>query len=330
MTCAQCGGSGILRVPDNDGMVQQCRCSFLAALRAHLGPEIASARLLKASPLYGFKPARDRTSDNLFLHGPWGDILAHLKWTLAAKGTGFTFKIVTDERLRTVYVGSESYAQRQRQARDHGEVYNSLADLIGPPELVIIRLGFLGYRNIAMPGVLKEALMLREGPGKATWLVDMPHQEYTFGHHAYSEEASMYIEANFEHVWLNLPPDPNYKPPSNPTPTPSPEPEGPRRGLRVTDVGNSDDETLSMAPEATPQRARSPKAAKLPDPVLVDEIVESMVPGGRKYLDGDKSRWGQRGDATATAKTPKATDIDQYMPPSGKSKSKSNRRSRPE
>ena len=172
-------------------------------MKEHLGTEIALAPSLSApSPLFVAgdpEPKVDRTKENLFLKGFWPDLLPHLKAALVGKGLFFQFKIVTDERLRTVYVGDDSYKARAKSKRDDIETHNSLSDLVGSDNhLVIIRLGFLGYKNVAMPGILREALMLRESLSKATWLVEDPDQGYFGpGHLAFSEEVEEAIGRNF-------------------------------------------------------------------------------------------------------------------------------------
>jgi hypothetical protein len=81
------------------------------------------------------------------------------------------------------------------------QTFNTLADIVGRDfDLVIIRLGHLGYKNVAMPGILKDALMLREVALKPTWLIDSPQSPFTMGHFAYSEDVYEYIKNRFEVV----------------------------------------------------------------------------------------------------------------------------------
>jgi len=203
--CQKCGGSGKIQI--DDSTVTQCICAFARAMKEHLGSEIALAPVVKSSPLFVAgqpDPKVDRTKDNLFLKGYWADLLPHFKAALIGKGLFFQFKIVTDEKLKTVFVGDESYKVRARSKRDDIETNNSLADLVGPDNaLVIIRLGFLGYKNVAMPGILREALLLREALSKATWIVEDPDQGYFGpGHLAYSDEAAEVIDRIFTVVDL--------------------------------------------------------------------------------------------------------------------------------
>lgn len=204
--CPRCQGKGTLPT-DDDMTVRQCICAYSRTLKAHLGSEIALAPLIQ-SPLYqpgapGEPPKVDRTTENLFLKGFWSDLLSHLKWGLGCKGPFFRFRVVTDERLKVVYLGAESYAARAKGRRDEVQTYNSLADLVGPDvDLLILRLGFLGHKNVAMAGILKEALMIREAACKPTWLVEVPTSPFGPGHYSYSDEVGDYILNTFEVVDL--------------------------------------------------------------------------------------------------------------------------------
>jgi hypothetical protein len=197
-----------MHVEGDDARVQQCLCAYAKTLKTYLGPEIAAAPTITRSPLYtlgpkGESPAIDRTGENLFIKSYWTDLLPHLKWALACKGPMFRFRVVTDEKLRTVWVGNESYKQRAKSERDDLMTFNGLGDIIGPDyDLVILRLGFLGYKNAAMPGVLKEALMIRESALKPTWVVEVPSSLFGPGHLSYSEDVGGYIERLFEVVNL--------------------------------------------------------------------------------------------------------------------------------
>lgn len=208
--CVHCGGRGVI---DKDDMTAiMCICTKFRLLRIHLSkdtPDILHAADVKESPLYVLgsekgKPSRDRTKDNLFLCGLWRNVVSHLKWTLYFKGLTYTYRIVTDERIKNVAVGNESYKGKTEDDRKLTESVNGLRDLVEDPDLVIVRLGFLGYKNIAAPGYLKEALMIRESAGKPTWLVEGA-VKYEYDHRAYSPETYSYIHSRFETLALHAP-----------------------------------------------------------------------------------------------------------------------------
>lgn len=198
-----CDGSGYVVIDDLH--TRECMCSYAKRLYAHLGPEIGGApRLEGSSPLFWPQDEVDLTTKNVVIKGYWTDVLPHMRWVLGSKGTMFHYKILTDEKLRTVYVGAEAYTSRARSKRDDLETYNTLADIVGAEwDLLVIRLGFLGYKNVAMPGVLQEALMLREVALKPTWLIESPQAPFAPGHFAFSEEGFEYIQRRFEVIEIS-------------------------------------------------------------------------------------------------------------------------------
>jgi hypothetical protein len=173
-------------------------------MRAHLGEEIADAKGPTESPLFIRGQDRtvsfDGTTQDLFLKGRWQDLLPHFKYALSIKGINFSFKFTTDEKLRSIFVGNEAYAKRAKSSRDEEDTFNSLGDFVKEPQLLIIRLGFLGYKNIAMPGLLHEALLHREEVRKPTWIVEVPSSRFGPGHHAYDPVVADYILARFKPI----------------------------------------------------------------------------------------------------------------------------------
>jgi hypothetical protein len=202
--CSLCGGTGTVDADDMGGT--ECRCLLAKRLIRHLGPEIAGVPFPRENwQSFLFTPkGEDYTIRNVVFKAYWRDLLPHLKWALGCKGPMFRFKILTDEKLRTVYVGAESYTSRPRSKRDDMATNNSLNDILGEEiDLVIIRLGFLGYKNVAMPGILKESLMLREISRKPTWIVESPDAPLVPGHFAYSEDVFEYILQRFTSVKIS-------------------------------------------------------------------------------------------------------------------------------
>ena len=207
--CPLCNGAEVIYIDNGDSDVEPCRCLRARILKQYMGPEIASAPTILRSPLFvvdNDDVTLDRTRENLFIKTSWQTILPHLKWALYCKGIRFQFRVITDEKIRTVFVGNESYMARAKGKRDDVVTINSLSDLVGSDyKLVIIRLGYLGHKNIAAPGALKEALMLREVACLPTWIIeetDRPFPEC----HTYSNDVAMYIEQKYETVTLDAAP----------------------------------------------------------------------------------------------------------------------------
>lgn len=200
---------------DEHGSTKQCACSFRSDCRKRLPPDISEATPILVSPLLQIRgPGEvlvDLTTEDLFIKSYWSNLTSHLLLVLTVKMLGclmYPFRIVTDSDLRDVYVGARAYTSRSRSHREDVPAFNSLADYIGKDmELVIIRLGFLGHRNRAMPGVLLEALRLRSVAGKPTWIVEEPDSIFGPGHFSYSEEVAEYIRRRYQVVDLTNPND---------------------------------------------------------------------------------------------------------------------------
>jgi hypothetical protein len=79
---------------------------------------------------------------------------------------------------------------------------------MGDYSLVLIRLGFNGHKNIAAPGVVKEALMMRDAAGKPTWIIEEPlSSSFQYGHFTWSEDLQAYIDQNFTVIDMLRPDD---------------------------------------------------------------------------------------------------------------------------
>lgn len=238
--CKLCGGDGL--IPVDDLTTRQCVCLLARAMLSHLGPEIGRAHALKSTPLYvrseapGTPPEFDGATQNLFLKAPWPYLLPHFKYVLMIKGLNFTTRITTDEKLLAIWLGKESYGQKQRNRREDEATYNGLADFVRDPHLLIIRLGFLGYKNQAAPGVLKEALMHREVQRKPTWLIENPENTFIPGNYSYSDDVMSYIASHFS-INLDLTPVETEAPAQPPTWTAVPTPKEAARPTVAEDTG---------------------------------------------------------------------------------------------
>lgn len=285
--CPNCDGVGFLYNEETFTRTP-CRCKIAEYMTKHLGTEIAKAETIYESPLYelaeksGDLPPLDRTKENLHIKGlSWAALLPHLKLCLWPKGIFFNFRIVTDEKIKTVFVGAEAYNQRSRSKRDDMVTMNSLNDLLGKEyDFVIIRLGFLGHSNRAAAGSVKEALMIRDVEQRPTWVVEEPCSPFGPDHFTYSDDLAEYIDRNYKTVEFKG--DGRVDVP---------------RGFKGADdiVGGVEDVDLSIKTPATrPAKVHPP----LPDSVIpADETVEIEMPGDgqpRKWKP-NKPKWKKRG-----------------------------------
>lgn len=225
--CKRCGGSGSYIKKHGEGgapdTYAMCHCAFLKDFNRKMLPEIAIVRANNKSPLFtpgepGEPAVVDRTTDNLFLKGYMKELAPHIRWALMWKhyeyNAHFYTAFPTDLDLKTVWVGDKAYKSRSRKNREAEDTANGLMDIIGPDkDLVIIRLGYLGHPNRAMPGILREALLYRSSISKPIWIIEQPSSLFRPGHHAWSEETEEYIKQNFEEVNLS-----SYRPGVDPEP----------------------------------------------------------------------------------------------------------------
>jgi hypothetical protein len=218
----------------------------------------------------------DHTESNLFLVGSWAEVRKHLKWCLYGKRKaelGFTYRIVTDELLLSVWLGKRAYIQRAKDKRDDGQTFNDLRDLLDSPSLVILKLGVMQSRNKAAVSVLMEALQIRVDSDKPTWIVE-GETPFGEGHVFYSNLSHQYIQKHFEVVEL--------QDPSEIKPDEQPSAEAIKQILEAADKGEV---TVSM--DELPQRTPPPRQFSQ------EGKFDYRKPG--KYSKGKKNSGGTSG-----------------------------------
>jgi hypothetical protein len=145
----------------------------------------------------------NKTTQNLFIKCWWKDFKSHFRLVsvnlLQRNRLQWYWQFVTDERLKNLYLGNEAHQNKTRKRRGEEESYNCISDFIGPMfDLVIIRLGYLGWKNQAMSGILKEALLVRQAANKPTWIIEQPCSIFGEGHFSWGFDVGEYVKANFE------------------------------------------------------------------------------------------------------------------------------------
>jgi hypothetical protein len=191
-----CNGLGHISIDGDDLTMRMCHNLFVQSMRKHLGKQISGARHVGSTPLISRTGGVDRTGDNLHITGcTWAAFLSHLKLVLYLKGLNFKYCIITDQHIKNVYVGNE-----HRKVRDADQVsFNSLGDLVGGFNLVIVKLGYIGYKNIAAAGALKEALLIREALALPTWVIEDPNHAWT---HSCDADVERYIEDEYDRLTI--------------------------------------------------------------------------------------------------------------------------------
>lgn len=180
-----------------------------------MGPEIGTAQPIDSTPLLvigkvGGEVDEDLTTENLFIKSWWSDLTSHLFIVLATKlmneGLLYPYRIVTDREILDIRLGKQGYNAKSKSKRDEVLTFNSLSDFIGKEQrLVILRLGFLGYKNQAMAGFVKEALLCRQADALPTWIVEEPDSIFGPGHLSYNEDVGDYIASRYRIIDLTKP-----------------------------------------------------------------------------------------------------------------------------
>lgn len=287
--CERCGGVGQYQIGAD--RMKRCMCSFTRGFVDRVGLDIAHAKRINSSPLYlpgaPGKPLEDNTKENLFISSWWEALLPHLRyallWKLGEFDLHYYFHITDDERLKSVYLGNEAYKSRPRAVRDTQEAMNGLRDLIGPMyQLVIIRIGHLGYANRAMPGILKEACMIRKALNLPTWIVEEPNYLFEPGHRSHSYELEEYFNRYYRKITIE---SENGKAP-------------PPRSVPGMSLDEDDDELFDTEDE--PSRSNlneavhfAHKASSVPPPAPADNIesLAGMVTGTASKSKKPKKGW---------------------------------------
>jgi hypothetical protein len=273
--CKICGGSGIVEKQDDRPRkdfepgevlarkIVECECAFwdrvASTMPAYILSAHFSARHLE-SPLMG------AVRKSCFIQGAWVDVRAIIK-AVMMKHYDKLFRVTSDRELKDVWIGSKSRSNAEDDAK---VVYNSVEDLMGggdqksrplaSPDLVIVRLNELGYKNKAAPGVLEEALCCRIDYGRPTWVLSDLDKPFGTGSYSYSESVWDILTTRLSLVRVPRitprvelpPPDPDERPvvrarPDSASPEPpeedvrpSPAPERPERAKRVQSVPDED------------------------------------------------------------------------------------------
>lgn len=231
-----------------------CLCITARMVRAFLGLEIASAENIRSSLFQpDADPPVDRSKENLSIKASWLELRSHMRWVLGCRynmDPTFRFKVVTDLEILDVSLGNESFKYRTREQRERGkETFNTVNDFIGSQNLVIVRLGWLGWSNRAAAGYLKEALGVRERASLPTWLSETPDRFFGAGYHMWNDDVGNYIATHFDSVDLRSEDEV-----SNP----------PVQTSAVAPTGHAEDDSVGFGADSTPEHAETTVESSLP------------------------------------------------------------------
>lgn len=192
--CSSCGGAGVTRKREGMWLVATpCACAHRRQL-ADAIQRCWPADVIKAAR---FKPAASvltgRTGMNLWVRAERDVLAAHLARALPELGRIELVRIASDADLATAWLaraGDKVRDEEVREAmsRDDEDRFERLVDLAAPPALLIVQLGVKAAALKDLPGLVIEAIHLRQQRGRPTWVVDTATKPLAPGHLAYSEE----------------------------------------------------------------------------------------------------------------------------------------------
>jgi hypothetical protein len=196
--CPHCKNKGFIWVNHFD--MEKCICSLQESLEQKLHPTLRgitshlSAKKLKKNGI--------SIDSDLYLQSPWHKARIFLASAIKERHRTkpFNHNVVADSEILNAWLSParrESFEGDERDAQFAQQVA-TLDDLVRPPDLLIVRLGILGYKNQAMAGILLESIMLRrEVERKPTWVIIDPDEPLVEGHRCWSQALVKYLEANF-------------------------------------------------------------------------------------------------------------------------------------
>jgi hypothetical protein len=187
ISCSECDDIGVI---EKNGKLFECECALVRRISASMPPYIRKAEILPAHLELGFF---NKINKSLYVISSWPDTKSIIKACIIKFNKKY-FRITSDREIRDVYVGSRSSAA----SSDQEKVLNTLEDLMDPPDLVVVRLNELSYKNKAAPGALEEAISYRCDRDKPTWLISDIDRVFGVGSHAYSESVWNLINDAFE------------------------------------------------------------------------------------------------------------------------------------
>jgi hypothetical protein len=178
--CNKCNDIGVI---EKEGRLYECLCAFLRRRAAEMPPYIRKARVKSAHLELSIL---DQIDQSLYVISAWADMKAVIKAVMIKYPKKY-IRITSDREIRDVFVGATSRAAKGDE--EQVGVFNTLQDLMDLPDLIILRLNEMQYKNKAAPGALLEAISFRLDRDQPTWIISDCDRPFTSTSHAWSESA---------------------------------------------------------------------------------------------------------------------------------------------
>lgn len=149
-------------------------CTYRVAVKVRQGMDPS----IRAVPHYTGAPTPLLTEDHphLFFDKSWQVVARNTQNYILNQPDPMNFvcRVTSDREILEVRLGNQTEENRDTRL--------SLSAFMRPPDLVVIRLGELGYPNKAAGGYLYEAIIARIRDNKRTWIQCAPSNPYCPGH----------------------------------------------------------------------------------------------------------------------------------------------------
>jgi hypothetical protein len=193
--CPYCHGDGFLTKPYDPAhpydppAADLCTCVVHREVLANTERGMAG---LTAAPPVEDSPLMDFATkgQSVWVTAPDDWMKAHLRHVAIRRPPTWNFKVVSDANLMTAWLATAALHGNEILDPDAITVsmeHATLADLVIPPDLVVLRMGVKAARNAAAAEVLAEALNLRVHEDKPTWVWDTPTHRLMPGHLFFSD-----------------------------------------------------------------------------------------------------------------------------------------------
>lgn len=191
MACSKCRDTGVIEL---EGKLHECICAYLRRRAAEMPTYIRKAPVTIAHIKLDIISGVDKS---YYVVASWADLKAAVKIMMIKYPNKF-IKITSDREIRDVYVGATSRsAKGYPDETTEGEIFNTLQDLMDLPDLVIVRLNEMYYKNKAAPGALEEAISYRTDRDKPTWVFSDVSKPFVTGCHAWSDTVNELLQTAF-------------------------------------------------------------------------------------------------------------------------------------
>lgn len=298
--CDRCHGRGVVQVPPERmppncivPITEPCPCVRLRDIYANM--ERGWRGLSQVQHAKQPSPLEGKHEEDLWITGSQMALREHLARAFLVLGRTqprFFFRVISDVDLMDAWLskGLEDVLDGDVAERRAGQSqpeppsrYAALVSLVGPPTLLVIRLGVKAARNVAMPEVLLEALQHRAFLDKPTWLADQPGQRLAQGHLAFDESVSVFLQGWPQHTLEGSSPSPAVSQP--------PVPEV-AVGTIVESLDSDQEE------EAETVSAPEPKQRSVTNPAYHSELGEVAEEGQKPKKYRAKKKYKKGADPT--------------------------------